>query len=133
MVFYFHRMKNKFLFLLFLSVSAGFNLFAQSEKEGGLWVDGVVYGYNYDPSKGFLKKEKQILLEGSLSNVSINVLADDKSIYKAKTNKRGEFVIKLNLGKIYKIEFSKGGYTKSVLLVDTKVIPKKVSIISIVK
>ncbi|MGQ0827036.1 MAG: hypothetical protein ACT4ON_01450, partial [Bacteroidota bacterium] len=119
-------MKNKFLVLFYLCVAAGLHLFGQSDKEGALLIDGVVYGYNHDPSKGFLKKEKQIVLEGSLSQVSINVFSDDKSIYKAKTNKKGEFIIKLNLGKIYKVEFFKGGYTKSVLLVDTKVIPKKI-------
>lgn len=126
MAYYFHNMKNRLLFLFFLAVLPCFYLSAQTDKEGVLLIDGVVYGYNHDPSKGFLKKEKQIVLEGSLSQVSIDVFSDDKSIYKAKTNKKGEFLIKLNLGKIYKVEFSKGGYTKSVLLVDTKVIPKKI-------
>lgn len=118
-------MKNKFL-LFILSFTIGLHTFCSAQTDKGVMlIDGLVYGYNHDPSKGLLKKEKQIVLEGSLSQVSVNVFSDDKSVYQARTNKKGEFLVKLNLGKIYKIEFSKSGYTKSVLLVDTKVIPSK--------
>lgn len=113
-------MKNKFHLILLLVLFKNV-CFGQSQ----LLMDGLVYGYNHDPSKGLLKKEKQIVLEGSLSSVSINVLSEDKLIFQTRTNKKGEFLLRMDLGKIYKIEFSKSGYTKSILLVDTKVIPPK--------
>lgn len=86
-------------------------------------VDGLVYGYNHDPSKKFLQKEKQIILEGILEGVSITISENDKTVYNTKTNRKGEFLWKIDLGKIYKVELSKRGYAKNILLIDVRSVP----------
>ncbi|MES2397578.1 MAG: SpoIIE family protein phosphatase [Bacteroidota bacterium] len=107
-------------FLFFFSLPF---CFSQENITGKLVVDGQVYGYNHDPSNKFLQRGKQIILEGTLEGVSINISESGKSIYKTRTNRKGEFLLKINLGKIYKVELSKPGYTKSILLIDVKSVP----------
>ena len=63
-------MKNKILLLFILLFLSGINMhcFAQSDNESVLMIDGLVYGYNHDPSKGLLKKENFSLLSGNYFN-----------------------------------------------------------------
>lgn len=101
--------------------------FSQESDAGKLVLNGLVYGFNHDPSKKFLQKEKQIILEGTLEGVSINVSEKGKSIYSTRTNKNGEFLLKINLGKTYKVELSKPGYTKNILIIDVKSVPPDIA------
>lgn len=122
-------MKNIKYFLV-ISVAFFHSLsfcFSQENDAGKLIVDGQVYGYNHDPSNKFLKRGKQIILEGTLDGVSINISESGKSIFNTKTNKKGEFLLKINLGKIYKVELSKRGYTKSILIIDVKSVPANIA------
>ncbi len=124
------KLKNKLFLLGLLSLLSSFNTFCigqENNTSGVLLIDGLVYGYNQDSGKGFLKKEKKILLEGTLSGVLIAVSENDKPIYKTRTSKKGEFLLKVNFGKVYKIEFLKSGFKKIILLVDTKDIPQDLS------
>lgn len=122
-------MKNKlFFFVIFLSFFFfGLIGFSQEIIAGKLILDGLVYGYNHDPSNKFLQRGKQIILEGTLDGVSINISDNEKSIYNTRTNKKGEFLLKINLGKIYKVELSKRGYTKSILIIDVKSVPPNIA------
>lgn len=97
--------------------------FSQENITGKFVVDGLVYGYNHDPSKKFLQKEKQIVLEGILEGVSITISENGKTIYNTRTNRKGEFLWRIDLGKIYKVELSKRGYAKNILLIDVRSVP----------
>ena len=121
--------KNKLFLLLVLSLLPGFNrCFSQlHNNKGMLSVDGLVYGYNHDPSKNIFQKGKQFLLEGTLGKVSINVSESEKSLYTTQTNSKGVFHLKMNLGKVYKIELSKKGYAKSILLIDVMSVPPEIA------
>ena len=123
-------MKNKvccFVFT-FVSIFSHSFCFSQQNIAGKLVFDGQVYGYNHDPNKKFLQKEKQIILEGTLSGVSIHVFDNEKLIYSAKTNRKGEFLLNLNIGKIYKLELSKSGYAKNILIIDVKSVPANIAV-----
>ncbi len=113
-----------FLFSLLLFNN---NIWAQNKNSGLLDLDGVVYGYNYNPlTKGIFKKEKQILLEGTLSNVEIKVTENNKQILKSLTNKKGEFKFKLKLGKQYLLQVSKPNHNSCYLLLDLRNIPSAI-------
>ncbi len=99
----------------------------QNSNSGLLDLDGVVYGYNYNPStKGLFKKEKQIVLEGTLSNVQIAVTENNQAVLKALTNKKGEFKFKLKLGKLYKLALTKSNHNDCYLLIDLRNIPSSI-------
>ncbi|MES2284217.1 MAG: SpoIIE family protein phosphatase [Bacteroidota bacterium] len=100
--------------------------FSQENVAGKLVIDGLVYGYNHDPSKKFLQKEKQIILEGILEGVSITITENGKSIYTTRTNRKGEFLWKIDLGKVYKVELAKPGYAKNILIIDVKSVPANI-------
>lgn len=122
-------MKNKLYFFVFSLVffCSGTFCFSQENEAGKLVLDGLVSGYNHDPSKKFLQKEKQIIFEGSLAGVSINISENGKSINNTRTNKNGDFLLKVNLGKVYKVELSKPGYTKNILIIDVRSVPSDIS------
>lgn len=83
-------------------------------------IEGLVSGYNHDPSRSLFQKDKPITLEGTLDRVEIKVLDNGASIHTAYTNKKGEFQLKLSFGKIYKIELSKNAHAKSIFLIDVR-------------
>ena len=82
-------MKNikRIIFLLFTLVSA--DLFSQQDKSSTFLFQGVVYGYNHDPSKKSRKKGKQFVIEGLLSRVNVHVYSRDNLVYTGKTNRNG--------------------------------------------
>jgi len=97
---------------------------AQNNNSGLFDLDGVVYGYNYNPAtKGIFKKEKQIVLEGTLSNVHISVSENNQPVLKSLTNKKGEFKFKLKLGRLYKLSLTKANHNDCYLLIDLRNIP----------
>lgn len=100
---------------------------AQSSTSGLITIDGLVYGYSYEPSKKLLQKEKQIKVEGVLENVTIHVLENGKIVKSTKTKSNGLFLIKIKTDKIYTLEFSKPGYTTISLVVDLLTMPKEVA------
>jgi serine phosphatase RsbU (regulator of sigma subunit) len=123
------RFKNVLFVFLLLTVFSAVNnsCFSQSSNSGHLIIKGLVYGYNYDPSKKLLKKDKQIKVEGVLENVSIDILENGQSIKKTETNANGAFQTKIKTGKIYTLEFSKTGYSSLLLTVDLTSLPKDVA------
>lgn len=126
-------LKNRSLFLLLLSLLPCFQpfCFGQSANEGTIVVEGLVSGYNHDPTRKLLQKEKPIILEGTLERVSINVLESGTSVFTALTNKKGEFELKLSLGKIYRVELTKNGRTKTIFLIDVRAVPPEIAAIGI--
>lgn len=99
--------------------------YSQNQNTGMFDLDGVVYGYNYNPTtKGIFKKEKQIVLEGTLSDVQIIVTENKQSILKTLTNKKGEFKFKLKLGTVYLLSMSKANHNARSLIIDLRNIPQ---------
>jgi hypothetical protein len=123
--------KNKLYFLIVFSFLLNFRTFCIGQvpntNEGIIIVDGLVSGYNHDPTHKLLQKEKPIVLEGTLERVLITVLDNGSWVYNTYTNKKGEFQLKLVLGKIYKIELTKNAHTKSVFLIDVRSVPLEIS------
>jgi len=124
-------MKNPSFFLIWLLSIILFiscPSMAQNGNTGTLDLAGVVYGYNYNPeTKGIIfKKEKQIVLEGTLSNVQITLTENNQVFLKATTNKKGEFNFKLKLGKLYKMELVKYSHSTRYLLIDLQNIPSSI-------
>ena len=112
----------------FLCLILAAQLRSQNSNSGMLDLDGVVYGYNYNPTtKGIFKKEKQIVLEGTLSDVQLTVFENSLSLLKTRTNLKGEFKFKLKLGKVYKLELIKSNHTNCNLLIDLRNIPADLS------
>ncbi len=117
-------MRHLSLFLFSCLFMFSSQILAQNSNAGLLDLDGVVYGYNYNPAtKGIFKKEKQILLEGTLSGVQITVNENSHQVIRQLTNKKGEFKFKLKLGKIYRLELVKSNHNACYLLVDLRNIP----------
>ncbi len=99
----------------------------QSVGSGILTLDGLVYGYNYEPSKKLLQKDKQIKVEGVLDNVEVTVKEKGKVYRSTKTNPNGTFSLKIRTDRIYTIEISKAGYTTSFFTFDLTAVPKEIS------
>ncbi len=95
------------LFVLFLFLLVNFINFSQTIK-----IDGVVSGYNYNPSKGVFKKKSDILLEGRLPKVKIQVLKENKVIKSTSSNKDGRFNLKIPVGYWYSVVVTKNNYEK---------------------
>ncbi|MBL7889368.1 MAG: SpoIIE family protein phosphatase [Bacteroidia bacterium] len=106
------------LLLTYLTKSYG-----QSPSTGFLSMDGLVYGYDYNPSKKILKKDKQIKIEGVLDFVTIKVLEKGKVIETTTTSTNGLFSFKIKIGSNYIIELSKNGYSPISLAIDLNNIP----------
>lgn len=122
------RFFRKILILLFFICFSVNNLvYSQSSTSGIVAIDGLVYGYNYEPSKKLLQKEKQIKVEGVLENVTIDVLENGKIIKSAKTKSNGLFLLQIKTDKVYTLEFSKPGYTPISFIVDLTNVPKEVA------
>ena len=98
-----------------------------SKGQGKFLFEGIVFGYENDPSKKLFKKNKPTILEGILEGVLVNVYIEDKVIEKTVSNSKGEFSLKLNINEIYKIELTKEGYDNNVLFINAKEIPLKKS------
>lgn len=120
--------KKIFIFFILTIFSASFSLvYSQSSSNGFVTIDGLVYGYSYEPSKKLLQKEKQIKIEGVMDNVAIHVLENGKIVKSAKTKSNGAFLIQMKIDKVYTLEFSKPGYTTISLIVDLTDVPKEVA------
>ncbi|MBL7883201.1 MAG: SpoIIE family protein phosphatase [Bacteroidia bacterium] len=116
---------KRILFSLFLFINSA--LFSQTLSPQTFIIDGLVYGYNYNPQKKILQKSKQLKIEGVLDAVSLNVIDNGKVISTKKTNANGLFSLKLKMGTIYTIELSKTGYGTITFLIDLKAVPTEVS------
>lgn len=104
---------------------------AQTPNTGLLVVDGLVSGYEHEPSRGLLLKDKPITFEGTLEKVSITVSENDQPIFTTFTSKNGEFQLKFVVGKLYRVEFAKAAHAKSVLLIDARAIPNEIANVGI--
>lgn len=122
------KFKNKiFIFFLLLFFFDLYNpSVAQSPVQGSVIIDGLVYGYNYEPSKKLLQKEKQIKVEGVLDNVTVDVLENGKIIKTTKTKSNGTFLIKVKTDKVYTLELSKPGYSSISITLDFTATPKDI-------
>lgn len=98
---------------------------AQKNNTGTFLFEGVVYGYNYEPSKGLLKKSKQFVMDGLLDEVNLTLYHRNTVVYTSQTNKDGEFSIPVPTNAVYTLEFSKAGYEKNILELDMRSIPKR--------
>lgn len=84
-----------------------------------LSLDGIISGYNYNPSKGLFKKGSEVLLEGRLNNVLINISdINNNKISFTQTNSKGEFHFDLPLGQEYWVKVSKAGHGKISFKID---------------
>ena len=75
-----------------------------------LILDGIISGYNYNPNKGVFKKGSEVLLEGRLYDVKINVLNNNSSYKTTFTDDNGKFHLELPVGESYRIEVTKSNY-----------------------
>lgn len=123
------QVRNKPFIIFLLIILSGFNnvCFSQSTLKGSLMIDGLVYGYSYDPSKKLLKKDKQIKVEGVLDLVIVDVLENGKTIKSTQTNSNGLFSIRIKTGKVYTLELSKKGYASVLLIVDLTGVPQEIA------
>jgi serine phosphatase RsbU (regulator of sigma subunit) len=108
-------------FILLTLVCGTLNAWSQKNKGGSFLFQGVVYEYNDAPSKKLFKKNKRFVLSG----VNVRVYNKDLPAYTETTDKNGEFSIAIPLNGIFRLQLSKDGYEKNVLLVNSKSIPKQ--------
>mgnify|MGYP000086871405 CR=1 FL=1 len=115
-------LRLKLLFLLFFTVTL-----ANAQRSGEyLIINGTVLGYTYDDSKSLFKRNKNIELEGSLTNVSIVITNNQQNVVeKGETSKGGEFDFRLKVGKKYLLTYSKDGYGTSAFEIDLRSIPSE--------
>ncbi len=116
--------------VLFWLMSSIYSI-AQTQNTGLFVVDGLVSGYEHEPSRGLLLKDKPITFEGTLEKVSITVSENDQAIFTTFTSKNGEFQLKFVVGKLYRVEFTKAAHAKSVLLIDARAIPNEIANVGI--
>lgn len=112
-----------FIFLFFSS----FLSTAQSYQSGYLKLEGAVYGYTNDPSKKFLKADKQVKIEGVLDQVVLKIFDGSQQISSANSNARGNFSVKFKLGKIYRLQYSKDNYAATSLQIDLRDVPAEIA------
>ncbi len=104
------------------------NCFAQVAKKNNFVFEGLVYGYKYDPSRGLLKKEKQIVIEGILERVSFRLTDNSgKQVATCSSNAKGEFRLEMLSGVQYRLELTRNGYQKSVMMIDLRQVPADVA------
>lgn len=108
----------RFLLVLTILLCSGFKSLAQNRQSEKIVISGTVYGYSFDPQRKLLKKETGVVLEGSLSSVTLTAKSGKSIIQTAKTNANGEFTIALPLQKNLILEYSKSGYVTSSLQFD---------------
>lgn len=118
-------LKTLFTFYLLLLITV--NLDAQERQKSKLLLSGTIYGYNFDPAKKLLKKDKEIELEGSIDKVSVNVFKGSKKVSSTITNGNGDFSIYVPLEDQLKVILSKNGYAKSIFLIDMKGAPDDIA------
>jgi len=63
-------------------------------------------------------------MEGLLRGVTVTVYSKDRPVYTETTDENGEFSIAIPLNGIFKLQLSKEGYEKNVLLINSRSIPK---------
>jgi len=124
MTLFLHSIKFRALLLLLLFSGASYS---QSSESGKLIFEGLVYGYNYNPTKKLLKKEKQIKIDGILDYTTVKVLEKGKILETVTTNTNGVFSIKIKIGSSYTIELSKNGYSTISLAIDLTTVPKEMT------
>ncbi len=117
--------KNHLLFLLVFFINS--NLFSQHAASEHLLVEGLVYGYKYDPTIRLFKKDKQLKIDGVLENAKIEVVNGGQIILSTHTNTKGSFSFKIKLGRSYLLEFSKEGYSSIIIAIDLTNVPEQFS------
>lgn len=90
------------------------------------WLQGTVHGYEANPGRGFLKKNKQTVFEGTLERAQIAVYLNSDLVELVQTDDKGNYSIPLDFNKLYTLTISKEGYNTSTLMVDTRALPKNV-------
>lgn len=118
--------KQGILFILFILVSH-FVLFSQNQGAGTLTMEGLVYGYNYNPLKKLLKKDKQLKIEGVLEGVTLKLVESGKELNTRETNGNGVFSLKLKTGKVYTLQLSKSGYANISMVIDLANVSQEVT------
>jgi serine phosphatase RsbU (regulator of sigma subunit) len=104
----------KHIFTLLIFSYVCLPLYAQK-----LSLDGIISGYNYNPSKGLFKKGSEVLLEGRLNNVLIHISdINNNKVGFTQTNSKGEFHIDLPLGQEYWVKVSKAEHGQISLKID---------------
>lgn len=103
-----------------------FSVLQASGQRAAFWLEGTVHGYEYDGSRGLLKKNKQTVFQGTLENAQVRVTLNGNLVEEALTDDKGNYSIPLKFNKLYTVEVSKAGYNKNTLLLDTRALPKKI-------
>lgn len=82
-------------------------------------VSGKILSYTYDDTKSVFKKDKQIEIEGGLSEAAIQVTnAKKKTVLRAESDEGGNFIFALPLDEVYLVTYSKPGYGTSAFELD---------------
>lgn len=115
------------LTVFFTTFFSGCFCYSQQNTKETFFFDGLVYGYKHETSNKLLQKDKQTILEGVLQSVQVNIIEDGSTVSGTITNKKGEFEIKISTGKVYRLEFTKTNYIKSILIIDLRSIPPEMT------
>jgi serine phosphatase RsbU (regulator of sigma subunit) len=115
--------KRSFILQVLLACCS-FTAWSQKNESGSFLFKGVVYGYNDAPSKKLFKKNKAFTIEGLLSEVTVTLYNKDQLIRTKITDENGEFDISIPANGIFKLQLSKEGYEKNILLINTRAIPE---------
>lgn len=91
-----------------------------------LRVEGVVHGYEHNPSQGLLKKNTPTLLQGALENAHIKLFRNGSQIQQISTNELGHFQFELDFDELYQLTLTKEGYNTNQLIIDTRAFPRRI-------
>ena len=110
-----------------LCITISLNSFSQVRKPGSINMNGIVHGYNYDGAKRLLKKQKQIVLEGTLDKVYIVASINGDLVNATYSKKNGTFEMYIPVGDIYLITLSKEAYTGTSFYLNLSDVPQEIA------
>ncbi|EMR03599.1 Phosphoserine phosphatase rsbU [Cesiribacter andamanensis AMV16] len=109
--------------LLFFFLLPGFMALSQSRQ---FVLEGTVHGYEYEASRGFLKKSKPPFFEGTLEGATLSLELNGDVLEERFTDEKGTYTLSLEFNQLYTLAISKPGYNVITLLVDTRAFPKEI-------
>ena len=113
------------LFLLFCILFILFFSSAQSQNPV-FRVEGIVHGIEQGPSQGLFRKRQATILQGTLDQVQVSVLLNEKLVKQVASDGNGVFQIELQFDQLYQLELTKSGYNKNQIIIDTRAFPEKI-------
>lgn len=114
------RMLKLNLFVLFVLMISF--CYAQNREQDKMVINGVVYGYKFDPAIKLIKKNESSL-EGTIAGVQLTVYKDSKRITSAKSSSNGAFSLTVPLEDGLRVEYALANYTSASFNLDLGNVP----------